>query len=95
MPYFLSDPKLLNNLNESVLDSAVAGNHLKLVKRYYSDRTLTVLSNGIFILQLCFFDHKHISLTLKLDIFYYYMTTLSHIRICKCTFDIITHRLSL
>jgi hypothetical protein len=69
MPYFVSDPKLLNNLNESVLDSAVAGNHLKLVKRYYSDRAVTVLSNRIFILQLCFFDHKQISLTFKLLIF--------------------------
>ena len=49
LPYFLSDPKLLNNLNESVLDSAVAGNHLKLVKRYYSDRAVSVLSNRIFI----------------------------------------------
>ena len=73
MPCFLSDPKLLNNLNESVLDSAVAGNHLSLVKRYYSDRTVNVLSNGIFILQLCFFDHKHISLTQNLIFF---MTTL-------------------
>ena len=60
MPYFLSDPKLLNNLNESVLDSAVVGNHLKLVKRYYSDRTVTVLSNGIFILQLYITNKSHL-----------------------------------
>ena len=47
MSYLIIDPKLLNDYNESALDSAVAGNHAKLVKRWFTEEAIVLLQNWI------------------------------------------------